>query len=93
MGPTLEFYALVSKELQRIDLELWINPDPIKDQIYVHSPTGLFPAPLGRSTKVSQLVKIKGKFRFLGKLMAKAVMDSRLVSHHFVLHKKIDQFK
>lgn len=23
LGPTLEFYALVSKELQRADLELW----------------------------------------------------------------------
>lgn len=81
LGPTLEFYSLVSKELQRIDLELWINPNSVKDQIYIYSMTGLFPAPLGRTTKVSQLVKIKGKFRFLGKLMAKAVMDSRLVSH------------
>lgn len=70
----------MSKELQRADLELWINPNPSKEQSYVFSPVGLFPAPLGRNTKVSQLVKIKGKFRFLGKLMAKAVMDSRLVS-------------
>jgi len=23
LGPTLEFYALVSKELQKADLELW----------------------------------------------------------------------
>ena len=33
LGPTLEFYALVSQELQRADLELWrgeatILPDP-----------------------------------------------------------------
>ncbi|KAK7602929.1 hypothetical protein V9T40_006903 [Parthenolecanium corni] len=85
LGPTLEFYSLVSKELQRADLELWINPNSTKDQIYVFSTTGLFPAPLGRTTKVSQLVKIKGKFRFLGKLMAKAVMDSRLLDLPFSL--------
>lgn len=82
LGPTLEFYALVSQELQRADLELWINPNSSKEQVYVFSPVGLFPAPLGRTTKVSQLVKIKGKFRFLGKLMAKAVMDSRLVKNY-----------
>ncbi|XP_065214939.1 E3 ubiquitin-protein ligase TRIP12 isoform X3 [Planococcus citri] len=83
LGPTLEFYALVSQELQRADLELWINPNPSKEQTYVFSPVGLFPAPLGRTTKVSQLVKIKSKFRFLGKLMAKAVMDSRLLDLPF----------
>lgn len=76
----MEFYSLVSRELQRADLELWINTNSCKDQVHVFSPTGLFPAPLGRTTKVSQLVKVKSRFRFLGKLMAKAVMDSRLVS-------------
>ena len=31
LGPTLEFYALVSRELQRADLEIW-RGDPIKGQ-------------------------------------------------------------
>lgn len=47
---------------------------------YVNLPCGLFPQALGRNTKASQLSRIKAKFRFLGKFMAKAVMDSRMVS-------------
>lgn len=78
LGPTLEFYALVSKELQRTDLELWHSPDSHGKE-YVHHPTGLFPAPLGRGAKVGQIGKTKTKFRFIGKFMAKAVMDSRMV--------------
>ena len=82
LGPTLEFYALVSRELQRTDLELWHSSDSGSD--YVHNPTGLFPAPLPRSAKVAQVMKTKSKFKFLGKFMAKAVMDSRMVSKMFV---------
>uniref|UniRef100_A0A1B6CDK3 E3 ubiquitin-protein ligase n=1 Tax=Clastoptera arizonana TaxID=38151 RepID=A0A1B6CDK3_9HEMI len=76
LGPTLEFYALVSRELQRTDLDLWEGP---KTGAHIFAPTGLFPAPLGRATKVSQTVRIRSKFRFLGKFMAKAVMDSRML--------------
>ncbi|RZF46921.1 hypothetical protein LSTR_LSTR013233 [Laodelphax striatellus] len=82
LGPTLEFYALVSKELQRSDLDLWLGSQQGGGggaTSHVFSPCGLFPAPLGRTTKVSHLVKIRSKFRFLGKLMAKAVMDSRML--------------
>lgn len=79
LGPTLEFYALVSKELQRADLELWHNTNSGME--YVHHPVGLFPAPLSRNAKMSQITKVKTKFRFLGRFMAKAVMDSRMVSN------------
>ena len=50
------------------------------DAEYVHSPVGLFPVPLGPSTRFSVVEEICSKFRFLGKLMAKAIMDSRMVS-------------
>lgn len=115
MGPTLEFYALVSRELQRLDLGLFRgDPCPIPgatrresdrtlcppppNQLfivtvifkfaegvsdapeYVHSPVGLFPVSLGPSTRFSVVEEICSKFRFLGKLMAKAIMDSRMVS-------------
>lgn len=79
LGPTLEFYALVSKELQKSNLELWNCPDS-HDTDYVNCPAGLFPCPLPRGAKVSQITRMKSKFRFLGKFMAKAVMDSRMVS-------------
>ncbi|XP_017785383.1 PREDICTED: E3 ubiquitin-protein ligase TRIP12 isoform X2 [Nicrophorus vespilloides] len=83
LGPTLEFYALVSKELQKCDLELWHAPENTGD--YVHNAVGLFPAPIARGAKVSQISKIKTKFRFLGKFMAKAVMDSRMLDLPFSL--------
>lgn len=88
LGPTLEFYALVSREMQRADLELWhgerSNPQNNGASgvatSYVHSAVGLFPSPLGRTAKSNHVAKVKSKFRFLGKFMAKAVMDSRMVS-------------
>lgn len=48
---------------------------------YVHAVHGLFPLPLGKSSKLPQMTKAKSKFKFLGKFMAKAVMDSRMVSY------------
>ena len=91
LGPTLEFYALVSKEFQRSDFEMWRgevlancefkqeknDANPVN---YVFSSNGLFPAPLGRSTKPAVVNKLKQRFKLLGKFMAKALMDSRMVS-------------
>ena len=50
---------------------------------YMFSSRGLFAVPFGRTTKPAHIAKIKMKFRFLGKLMAKAIMDFRLVFTHF----------
>lgn len=161
LGPTLEFYALVSAEIQRCDLGLWNGsdsykknsssivdvvkadtrnvkdePTPLVDVInsegalnmlieqsdhmianeneqpfdyqlqidrgladlnsinamtrsgsisvsYVNPPFGLFPTPIGRAAKLSHISRLKSKFKFLGKFMAKAVMDSRMVSIFF----------
>lgn len=47
---------------------------------YVNAAHGLFPSPLGRAAKSPQISRLKTKFKFLGKFMAKAVMDSRMVS-------------
>ncbi|XP_045472150.1 E3 ubiquitin-protein ligase TRIP12 isoform X2 [Harmonia axyridis] len=82
LGPTLEFYALVSKELQRTNLELW-NAPGTDEKEYVHNQDGLFPAPIAKSAKVGQVTKLKTKFRFMGKFMAKAVMDSRMLDLPF----------
>ncbi|XP_019114976.1 E3 ubiquitin-protein ligase TRIP12 isoform X3 [Larimichthys crocea] len=87
LGPTLEFYALVSQELQRADLGLWrgeevtlANPKGSQEGTkYMFSTRGLFAVPFGRTTKPAHIAKIKMKFRFLGKLMAKAIMDFRLL--------------
>ncbi|XP_012262232.2 E3 ubiquitin-protein ligase TRIP12 isoform X2 [Athalia rosae] len=85
LGPTLEFYALVSRELQRADLELWHGSSSPTPGGYVNSPHGLFPTPIPWNTKVSQLAKLKTKFKFLGKFMAKAIYDSRMLDLPFSL--------
>lgn len=46
---------------------------------YIHSELGLFPLPIGRNAKAAVVNKAKSKFKFLGKFMAKSVMDSRMV--------------
>jgi E3 ubiquitin-protein ligase TRIP12 len=55
LGPTLEFYAQVSKELRHISLALWRsvngptqhqpNKEEEKDSSFEWSPYGLFPRP------------------------------------------------
>lgn len=50
LGPTLEFYSLVSKEFARKDLKIWRDADPLLKGPYVHHPLGLFPAPISPSS-------------------------------------------
>lgn len=52
---------------------------------FVNAPCGLFPLSLSKTAKTSQISRLKFKFKFLGKFMAKAVMDSRMVSFFLVL--------
>jgi len=106
LGPTLEFYALVSQELQKKELDLWHSESSIGENIssedslgdanskkggkgYVISGVGLFPKPLGKSVKAGHVSKVKTKFKFMGKFMAKAVMDSRMVGYTFLVTSKI----
>ena len=46
LGPTLEFYSLVSREFARKDLKIWRDADPTLSGVYVQHPHGLFPAPI-----------------------------------------------
>lgn len=92
LGPTLEFYTLVSKEFQKADLSMWRGEsieiveeegDTQKKSKYTFSRDGLFPAAIPKNTKASQLAKIKSRFRFLGKFVGKACMDSRMADLPF----------
>ncbi|XP_034951039.1 E3 ubiquitin-protein ligase TRIP12 isoform X2 [Chelonus insularis] len=85
LGPTLEFYALVSRELQRADLELWHGSSSPDESGYVNTLKGLFTKPTPWNTKVPHLAKLKAKFKFLGKFMAKAIYDSRMIDLPFSL--------
>lgn len=59
-----------------------LSPQVTVPVAYVNPPNGLFPAPIGKSAKLGHISKIRMKYRFLGKFMAKAVMDSRMVGVH-----------
>ncbi|KAL8280298.1 hypothetical protein RQP46_007215 [Phenoliferia psychrophenolica] len=82
LGPTLEFYALVSKEFARKDLALWRSGDTPVDATYVHQPAGLFPSPLDDATTETGKKALK-VFRVLGQFVGKALMDSRIIDVHF----------
>ncbi|CAG5104741.1 Oidioi.mRNA.OKI2018_I69.chr1.g1498.t1.cds [Oikopleura dioica] len=87
LGPTLEFYTLVSKEIQRTDLGLWRGHRQIEDNLkgksqVIDSTTrgeGLFPNPIAKSCKKSTVTHITNKFKFFGQLLGRALKDSRLL--------------
>eukprot|EP00029_Vermamoeba_vermiformis_P005154 TRINITY_DN1713_c0_g2_i1.p1 TRINITY_DN1713_c0_g2~~TRINITY_DN1713_c0_g2_i1.p1 ORF type:complete len:1642 (+),score=538.02 TRINITY_DN1713_c0_g2_i1:92-5017(+) len=86
LGPTLEFYTLVSRALQRSNLNMWLSTSVTKtrepaghkskedEYEHVFNPNGLFPTPLQtRDEKVIEL------FEFMGTFIAKGVLDGRLL--------------
>lgn len=75
LGPTLEFYALVSKEFARKDLSLWRDGDSTDLSAFAHSASGLFPSPLDDVTSEAGKKKLK-IFRVLGQFVAKGASSS-----------------
>ncbi|KAI5474563.1 E3 ubiquitin-protein ligase TRIP12, partial [Pseudohyphozyma bogoriensis] len=82
LGPTLEFYAVVSKEFARKDLSLWRDTNAAGRSSYVLSPAGLSPRPLDNATTEAGK-KVLKVFRVSGQFVAKALMDSRIIDVHF----------
>ena len=54
------------------------------DTLYIHSACGLFPLPIAKHVKPSILFWIKSKFQFVGKFLAKALVDSRMVCSFYI---------
>ncbi|XP_065841096.1 E3 ubiquitin-protein ligase TRIP12-like isoform X2 [Oscarella lobularis] len=90
LGPTLEFYTLVSRELQRADLKMWRGEEyelpegttaseETRARLYIKSPGGLFPACMTIDGDRDLFVHVLDQFRFLGKFLAKSMLDSRMV--------------
>lgn len=101
LGPTLEFYTLLSHDLQKVGLGMWrtnsssgkplmeIDGDQLKngkandaDGDLVQAPLGLFPRPWPPSADTSdgsQFSKVIEYFRLVGRVMAKALQDGRLL--------------
>lgn len=84
LGPTLEFYSLVSKEYRRKKLGIWREGDSPVDSEFVSNSRGLFPAPVDLSKKDTEAIdKYNLLFKTLGTLVAKAQMDSRIIDFPF----------
>ncbi|KAE8719127.1 E3 ubiquitin-protein ligase UPL3 [Hibiscus syriacus] len=104
LGPTLEFYTLLSHDLQKVCLGMWrsnstwdkstkvIDGDEEKNEKtagsviiggdLIQAPLGLFPQPWPPNADAcegSQFSKVIEYFRLLGRLMAKALQDGRLL--------------
>jgi E3 ubiquitin-protein ligase TRIP12 len=78
LGPTLEFYTLVSKEVQRRDMNIWI--DSSASGTWVDAPAGLFPRPTNPAVLSEESLK---HFEFIGSFVAKAMFDNRLLDIPF----------
>ncbi|KAG6902593.1 hypothetical protein C0995_014600 [Termitomyces sp. Mi166 len=84
LGPTLEFYSLVSKEFARKDLKIWRDSDALGATPYVSHPSGLYPAPLGPEDVASDGgLKRTHLLRVIGQFVAKAMLDSRIIDLTF----------
>ncbi|KAK9761025.1 Ubiquitin fusion degradation protein 4 [Basidiobolus ranarum] len=85
LGPTLEFYATVSKEFCKRSLKLWRDDsDPDSSRKYITSPLGLFPRPTSEEYLASENgIKILNLFKAMGKFVAKALIDSRIIDLPF----------
>uniref|UniRef100_A0A453AFU1 HECT domain-containing protein n=2 Tax=Aegilops tauschii subsp. strangulata TaxID=200361 RepID=A0A453AFU1_AEGTS len=94
LGPTLEFYTLLSHDLQRVGLGLWRSDSdsleakkvdshsPADSRNLIQAPLGLFPRPWPPSTASSEgskFFKVVEYFRLVGRIMAKALQDGRLL--------------
>ncbi|KAG7809671.1 hypothetical protein KL924_002633 [Ogataea haglerorum] len=87
LGPTLEFYANVSREFAKAKLNMWrtngrnyseSTSSSDSESEYVKFETGLFPRPSAKpSSKVLHL------FSVLGKFVARSLLDSRIIDFEF----------
>lgn len=86
LGPTLEFYSMVSREFARRDLKIWRDADSTYPGVHVHHPNGLFPAPVGAADGATDGVAADKHFyvfRIIGQFVAKAMLDSRIIDMSF----------
>lgn len=98
LGPTLEFYTLVSHEFQKSGFGMWredhnlcspkesSQDDIVANYGSVMSTFGLFPRPWSSSTNASdgvQFSDVVKKFVLLGQIVAKALQDGRVLDLPF----------
>ncbi|CEF61963.1 E3 ubiquitin-protein ligase TRIP12 [Strongyloides ratti] len=89
-GPTLEFYSLISSELQKHSLKLW-RGTPVKrpttsdqnlEDEYTYADNGLYPAIAYSNHSKTKESRIK-KMEMLGRLMGQTLYDNRMLDIPF----------
>ncbi|KAF8889303.1 hypothetical protein BD779DRAFT_1611065 [Infundibulicybe gibba] len=84
LGPTLEFYSMVSKEFARKDLKIWRDLDVTNASPYVDHPFGLYPSPVSHEDIANDGgQKRTHVLRVIGQFVAKAMLDSRIIDLSF----------
>lgn len=97
LGPSMEFYTLVSHEFQKIGLGMWReDPSSFSDQVhcdttvanngFVFAPFGLFPRPWSADASSSSKIQFSDvlkKFMLLGQIVAKSIRDGRILDLPF----------
>ncbi|KAG2310305.1 hypothetical protein Bca52824_021862 [Brassica carinata] len=87
LGPTLEFYTLVSRAFQNPDLGMWrsdrssLAGKPMEDPGILVPPSGLFPRPWSATS--AAFPSVLQKFVLLGTVVAKALQDGRVLDIPF----------
>ncbi|XP_030521970.1 E3 ubiquitin-protein ligase UPL4 [Rhodamnia argentea] len=93
LGPTLEFYTLISHEFQKPGLGMWREDHGSSSSKVMEthgsemilSPFGHFPGPWAPALCISEnleFAEVINRFILLGKLVAKALQDGRVLDLH-----------
>ncbi|CAM0137538.1 unnamed protein product [Umbelopsis sp. WA50703] len=84
LGPTLEFYAIISKQFCKKSIHMWRDDDSNEESPYVSTKLGLFPRPMSDAMAKSEKGrKIINLFNVLGQFVSKAMLDSRNIDIPF----------
>ena len=84
LGPTLEFYSTISKELSKKKLKLWRENESNVDDEYAFGKLGLFPTPMTDSpAQLEANTKALKFFNVLGTFVARSMLDSRIIDVSF----------
>lgn len=90
LGPTMEFYTLISHEFQKSGLGMWrgelpreAGTDDAHVPRFVVAPKGLFPRPWYASADSASFQEVSKQFHLLGQVVAKAIKDGRILDIPF----------
>ncbi|KAL8905034.1 MAG: hypothetical protein Q9207_002890 [Kuettlingeria erythrocarpa] len=80
LGPTLEFYATVSREFSKKKTKMWREGESGDKDEFAFGKLGMFPAPMStQQAETESGKKILHLFKMLGKFIARSMLDSRII--------------